>query len=68
MRGLSAQGITATIVPLHLVFGRSVLYIRDSPRTYFLTFLILLLAFAGNAATALFRMARLRPAEIGREL
>jgi ABC-type lipoprotein release transport system permease subunit len=68
MRGLSAQGITATIVPLHLVFGRSILYIRDGLRTYLLTFLVLLLAFAGNAATALFRMARLRPAEIGREL
>jgi ABC-type lipoprotein release transport system permease subunit len=68
MRGLSTQGITASIIPLHLVFGRSVLYIRDSPRTYLLTFLIILLAFAGNAATALFRMGKLQVAEIGREL
>lgn len=68
MRGLSSQGITASIIPLHLVFGRSVLYIKDALRTYALTFLILFLAFAGNAGTALFRMGRLEMAEIGRDL
>ncbi len=68
MRGLSSQGIAASIIPLHLVFGRSVLFIRDSPRAYLLTFLVILLAFAGNAAMALFRMGRLEIAEIGREL
>jgi ABC-type lipoprotein release transport system permease subunit len=68
MHGLSARGIAATIIPLHLVFGRSVLYIGDGLRTYLLTFLVLFLAFAGNAGTALFRMGQLEPAEIGREL
>ena len=68
MRGLSSQGITASIIPLHLVFGRSVLHIRDGLRTYLLTFLVLFLAFAGNALTALFRMGRLEMAEIGRDL
>jgi ABC-type lipoprotein release transport system permease subunit len=68
MGKLSAEGIAATIVPLHLVFGRSVLYLQDSLRTYVLAFLVLLLAFAGNAATAVLRMGKLKPAEIGREL
>jgi ABC-type lipoprotein release transport system permease subunit len=68
MRSLSSQGIQASIIPLHLVFGRSTLHILDSLRTYALTFLVLLLAFAGNAGTALFRMGKLEPSEIGREL
>lgn len=68
MRGLSSRGIAASIIPLHLVFGRSVLHIRDSLSTYFLAFLVILLAFAGNAAMALFRMGKLESAEIGREL
>ncbi len=68
MRGLSVQGITASIVPLHLVFGRSVLHIQNGLRGYILSFVVLLLAFAGNAATALFRMGKLRPSDIGREL
>lgn len=68
MRGLSTQGITASIIPLHLVFGRPVLFIKDRIAAYALTFLAILLAFAGNAAMALFRMGRLKIAEIGREL
>jgi cell division protein FtsX len=68
MRGLSAHGITASIIPLHLVFGRSVLYVKDSLRTYLLTFLIILLAFAGNAAMALIHMSKFESLEIGREL
>jgi ABC-type lipoprotein release transport system permease subunit len=68
MAGVSRTGIEATIIPLHLIFGRSVLLIQNHPETFLLIIGILIVAFAGNVLNAVTKLNKLDPVEVMREL
>lgn len=68
MQGVSVNGIKATIIPLHLVFGRSVLFIKNNLETYMITFLVLFLSFVGNVVNAVIQLGKLDPIEVMRDL
>ncbi len=68
MQGISTNGIEATIIPLHLIFGRSILYIQNYPQTFIIITFILLIAFIGNTLYAIQKMSKLDPVEVMRDL
>lgn len=68
MQGISTYGIEATIIPLMLVFGRSILYITNDPMTFLVIGVILFLAFIGSTLNAILRLSKLDPVEIMHEL
>lgn len=68
MMGLSKDGISATIIPLKLIFGRSILYIQNKPETVLVTIGFLLAAFLGNIINAIMKLSKLKPIEIMKDL
>ncbi len=64
----SSNGIEATIIPLQLIFGRSILYIQSYPQTFIMICGILLITVIGSVLTAIVKLARLDPVEVMREL
>lgn len=68
MQQIITTGIKATIIPLHLVFGRSILFIHNDLRTFVLVAIVLFLAFAASILQTLFKMTKLDPVEVMREV
>jgi len=67
MKGISSNGIEATIIPLRLVFGRSRLFIQNDPRTFIIIIVVLILAFLGSTLNAILKLTKFAPVEIMRE-
>jgi ABC-type lipoprotein release transport system permease subunit len=65
---VSSNGIEATIIPLQLIFGRSILYIQSYFQTLLLLCGILLITFIGSVLNAIIKLAQLDPVEVMREL
>jgi len=68
MQGISHNGIEASIIPLRLIFGRSILFIQNHFESYLIVLLILLVAFIGNVSNAISKLSKLDPVEVMREL
>ncbi|MGA2140984.1 MAG: FtsX-like permease family protein [Brevinematales bacterium] len=66
--GMQSDGIEATIIPLQLIFGRQVLYVRSYPGTVLVLCGILFLTFLGSVLTAVIKLSKLDPVEVMREL
>lgn len=66
--GMQSDGIEATIIPLQLIFGRQVLYVRSYPVTILILCGILFLTFLGSVLTAVIKLSKLDPVEVMREL
>lgn len=65
---LAKKGIEATIIPLQLIFGRSVLNIKIYPITIGILLLVLFISFLGSVLSAIKKLSKLDPVEIMREL
>ncbi len=68
VENIATNGIEATIIPLQLIFGRSVLYIQSYPGTLLVLCLILFITLIGSVLNAIVKLARLDPVEVMREL
>ena len=65
---MQENGIEATIIPLQLIFGRSVLFVRNYPGTILVLCGILFITFLGSVIDAIIKLSRLDPVEVMREL
>jgi ABC-type lipoprotein release transport system permease subunit len=65
---IAVTGIEATIIPLQLIFGRAILYIKTYPMAFLIICGVLLLAFIGSVVNAIIKLAQLDPVEVMREL
>lgn len=68
INSLANKGIDATIVPLNLIFGQSVLFIKHYIYSYIAVGGFLLISVIGNTLNAIIRLGNYNPVEILREL
>jgi len=61
------EGIRATILPLHLIFGRDLLLIRADWRSAFPVLAVLVFVFAGNALFAVRSLGRMQTVDLLRD-